>query len=78
MIIFETKNRYIHIWNKHTSGMFILLLPASVKRQQTMTFKYFDRPEILTGLFDNKTTCDTCKNEKFCFDAELYYGEEEI
>jgi hypothetical protein len=43
-----------------------------------MTFKYFDRPEIITGLRENVTTCDLCDEDKLCFDAELFYGSEEI
>lgn len=43
-----------------------------------MTFKYFDRPEIFTGLRDDVTTCDTCGEEKHCFDAELFVGGEDI
>lgn len=43
-----------------------------------MTFKYFDRPEIFTGLREQITTCDTCGKEKFCFDAEAFVGSEEI
>ncbi|MCW3105283.1 MAG: hypothetical protein JWO09_3723 [Bacteroidetes bacterium] len=39
-----------------------------------MLFKYFENPEVITGLRKNKTQCDTCKKEKFCFDAEAYYG----
>ena len=55
--------------------MFIIVLPTSKK---TMVFRYFDRPEILTGLRENKTKCNICQNEKFCFDAELFYGEDEL
>jgi uncharacterized protein CbrC (UPF0167 family) len=43
-----------------------------------MTFKYFDKPEIFTGLRDSVTTCDTCEQEKFCFDAEAFKGGEDI
>ena len=43
-----------------------------------MIFKYFDSPEILTGLLNNKTRCNSCEKEEFCFDAELFYGEEKI
>jgi len=43
-----------------------------------MTFKYFERPEIFIGLRDKKITCDTCGQENFCFDAEAFYGTEEI
>lgn len=49
-----------------------------VKKEPTMTFKYFDRPEVLTGLSDKKVKCNICEIEKFCFDAELFYGEEEL
>lgn len=43
-----------------------------------MTFKYFDKPEIFTGLRDSVTTCDTCGQEKLCFDAEVFVGGEDI
>ena len=43
-----------------------------------MTFKYFDKPEIITGLRENVTTCDICKEDKFCFDAESFYGYAKI
>jgi uncharacterized protein CbrC (UPF0167 family) len=43
-----------------------------------MTFKYYEKPELFTGLSDTKTTCDTCGQEKFCFDAEAFYGTEDL
>jgi len=43
-----------------------------------MTFKYFDRPEIFTGLREIATTCDTCEQEKLCFDAEAFLGGEDM
>ena len=43
-----------------------------------MTFKYYDKPELFTGLRDKETTCDTCGQEKICFDAEAFYGTEDI
>jgi uncharacterized protein CbrC (UPF0167 family) len=43
-----------------------------------MTFKYFDKPEILIGIQDKKEICDTCGEEKYCFNAEAFYGEESI
>lgn len=43
-----------------------------------MTFKYFDKPEIFTGLRDKLTICNTCGQEKFCFDAETFVGAEDI
>ncbi len=43
-----------------------------------MTFKYFDRPEIFTGLRDKKTICDICRQKKLCFGAEVFLGAEEI
>lgn len=43
-----------------------------------MTFKHFDRPEIFTGLREIETTCDTCQQEKLCFDAEAFLGGDEI
>ena len=43
-----------------------------------MTFKYFDSPELFVGLRDTKTICDTCGQSKFCFDAEVYYGSDDL
>ena len=43
-----------------------------------MTFKYYDKPELFTGLRNTETTCDTCGQEKICFDAEAFYGTEDI
>ena len=43
-----------------------------------MTFKYFDRPELFTGLLDSITTCDTCGQDKPCFAAEAFLGSENI
>jgi uncharacterized protein CbrC (UPF0167 family) len=43
-----------------------------------MTFKYYDKPELFTGFRDTKTTCGTCGQEKFCFDAEAFYGTEDL
>ena len=43
-----------------------------------MTFKYFDKPEIHTGLLETKITCDICGQEKICFDAEAFYGNDTI
>ncbi|MBA4849545.1 CbrC family protein [Emticicia sp. BO119] len=41
-------------------------------------FKYFDKPEVFTGLKDTASPCDTCGEVKMCFDAELFYGWEEL
>jgi len=43
-----------------------------------MNFTYFEHPEVYTPLRENVTTCDFCKNEKACFDAEAFYGEDKI
>ncbi len=43
-----------------------------------MTFKYFDKPEVFTGLRDSITTCNLCGEDKLCFDAEAFFGEEDI
>lgn len=43
-----------------------------------MTFKYFDRPETLTGFIDEKTSCSICGAIKLCFDAGSFYGHDEI
>lgn len=43
-----------------------------------MTFKYFDKPEIFTELSDSVTKCDICGQEKHCFDAEVFFGEEDF
>ena len=43
-----------------------------------MTFKYFDNPELFVGLRDTETICDTCEQHKFCFDAEGFYGSDDL
>lgn len=43
-----------------------------------MTFKYFDRPELFAVLRDTETTCDTCGQERICFDAEAFYGTDDL
>lgn len=43
-----------------------------------MLFKYFDKPELFTKLRDAETTCDTCGQEKVCFDAESFCGNENL
>lgn len=43
-----------------------------------MKFKYFDRYEDLTGILQNKAKCDICLIEKYCFDADLFFGEDEL
>jgi uncharacterized protein CbrC (UPF0167 family) len=43
-----------------------------------MTFKYYDKPELFTGFRDTETTCDTCGQEKICFDAAAFYGTEDL
>lgn len=43
-----------------------------------MNFTYFENPEIYTGLSEHITTCHFCEEEKACFDAEAFYGEDKI
>lgn len=43
-----------------------------------MTFKYFDKPELFVGLREKETRCDLCDQQKWCFDAESFYGEDEL
>jgi uncharacterized protein CbrC (UPF0167 family) len=43
-----------------------------------MTFKYFDRPDLFVGLRNIETVCDTCRQSKFCFDAEGFYGSDSL
>ncbi|WP_207534867.1 CbrC family protein [Desertivirga arenae] len=43
-----------------------------------MMFKYFDRPEVFSGLKTEATTCDCCLQEKYCFDANFFSGTEDI
>ena len=43
-----------------------------------MTFKYFDSSELFVELRDTKTICDTCGQSKFCFDAEVFYGSDDL
>ena len=37
-------------------------------------FKYIDKPELLVGLKDQSSICDTCKELKVCYDATSFYG----
>ena len=43
-----------------------------------MKFTYFDNPLKFSPLREGLATCDICDEEKICFDAELFYGEEQI
>lgn len=43
-----------------------------------MEFKYFEKPEIHTVLRESGAVCDICTEAKPCFDARVFYGEEEI
>lgn len=43
-----------------------------------MTFKYFERPDLYVGLRDSETACDLCGQSKLCFDAESFFGQEDI
>lgn len=41
-------------------------------------FKYFDRPDLYTGFLEEEAACGICGNVTTCFDASLFYGEEEL
>ncbi|GAB3931300.1 CbrC family protein [Larkinella terrae] len=43
-----------------------------------MTFKYVDKPEVFMGLRDKETRCEFCNQQKLCFNADAFYGEDEI
>jgi uncharacterized protein CbrC (UPF0167 family) len=43
-----------------------------------MEFKYFENPEIFSVISDENVCCDLCNKDKICFEADLFYGEEEI
>ena len=43
-----------------------------------MNFTYFENPEKYTGLRDHITACHFCEEEKACFEAEAFYGEDSI
>jgi len=43
-----------------------------------MSFKYFDSPELFVGFRDTETVCDTCGQSKLCFDAEGFYGSDDL
>lgn len=43
-----------------------------------MNFKYFNNPEKYTGLIKEKTFCNCCGKEKFCYDTGSFYGENKI
>ena len=43
-----------------------------------MIFKHFDHPEFFTGLKEPETNCDICRQNKLCFDAELFYGADNL
>lgn len=43
-----------------------------------MTFTYFENPLKFSPLSDGLTTCAICGKEKICFDASLFYGEDQI
>ena len=48
------------------------------KLHDQMNFTYFENPELYTGLQEHIATCHFCKEEKACFDAESFYGEDKI
>lgn len=43
-----------------------------------LNFTYFENPIKYSPLKEGLTICDTCEQEKICFDAELFYGEDSI
>jgi uncharacterized protein CbrC (UPF0167 family) len=43
-----------------------------------IVFKYIDKPELLVGLKDHSSICDTCKELKVCYDATSFYGSEDL
>ena len=50
----------------------------TIRERHLMIFKYFDRPDLFIGLTNTETACDICKQNKFCFDAEGFYGNGEL
>ncbi|WP_138995268.1 CbrC family protein [Larkinella sp. C7] len=43
-----------------------------------MTFTYFDQPARWIGVSDQETRCDLCHQQKPCFDATGFFGEDEL
>ena len=43
-----------------------------------MNFTYFENPLKFSPLKEGLSICDTCAQEKICFDATLFYGEDQI
>ena len=43
-----------------------------------MNFTYFENPLKFSPLKDGLNMCDTCGLEKICFDATLFYGQDQI
>ncbi len=43
-----------------------------------MDFKYFAKPDLFTELQEKETKCNCCGKTKFCFDATVFYGADEI
>jgi uncharacterized protein CbrC (UPF0167 family) len=43
-----------------------------------MTFKYFENPDAFTELNEKQTICNVCQIENYCFDAELFFGEDKL
>lgn len=43
-----------------------------------MQFTYFKNAEKLAAWVEGKTICDSCGETRKCFDATLFYGEEEM
>jgi uncharacterized protein CbrC (UPF0167 family) len=43
-----------------------------------MDFTYFENPLKFSPLKEGLTLCDTCAQEKICFDTELFYGEDSV
>ena len=43
-----------------------------------MEFKYFKNPSDFSYIIKNHSNCSICSDLTVCFDAELFYGENEI
>jgi uncharacterized protein CbrC (UPF0167 family) len=49
-----------------------------IQIHKKMKFKYFENPESFSVISDENVCCDLCNKEKICFEADLFYGEDEI
>src|SRR6187549_3276785 len=43
-----------------------------------MTFTYFENPLKYSPISEGLVNCSICRKEKICFDATLFYGEDQI